>query len=283
LTVKELADQYFADMDRRTNPRTAYVAKCYLKPFLADCGELQIKVLKKHHVEAVIRKHGQWNGTTENHVKSRIVALFNWGVEQGFILSNPIKGIRKPRAMSRGSSALIDAAELDKLMVAAPVDLRNVLMALHQTGARPCEVLTVEAKDFDAERGVWVLQEHKTAHSTGRPRIIFLTPALVELCKSLAAKHPEGPLFRRRSGKPFPPAYYLARLVRQLCRRLGMRESITPYGLRHNFATDALARGVPDAQVAALLAHGSTAMLHRHYSHLTTQVQALKEALSRVR
>jgi integrase len=283
LTVGELAGQYLADMGRRADSRTAYVARCYLKPFLAACGTLTVKALKKHHVEAAVRQHGAWNGTTENHVKSRIVALFNWGVEQGLIASNPAKGIRKPRARSRGCHAVIDGPEHERLMAAAPTYLRDVLFALRESGARPCEVLTVEAKDFDADAGLWVLHNHKTAHATGKPRLVYLTPALTALCKRLAEEHPTGPLFRRRSGKPFPPAYYLARLVRSLRRRVGVREGVTPYGYRHTFATDALANGVPDAQVAELLGHSGTAMLHRHYAHLTTRAKALRDALGRVR
>jgi integrase len=38
-------------------------------------------------------------------------------------------------------------------------------------------------------------------------------------------------------------------------------------GYRHTFATDALEQGVPDALVAELLGHASTAMIHRHYGH----------------
>jgi site-specific recombinase XerD len=53
--------------------------------------------------------------------------------------------------------------------------------------------------------------------------------------------------------------------------------------LRHSFATDALANGVPDAQVAELLGHSETAMLHEHYSHLTARARALRSALGRVR
>ena len=60
-------------------------------------------------------------------------------------------------------------------------------------------------------------------------------------------------------------------------------EGTVAYGYRHTFATDALVDGVPDAQVAALLGHASTAMLHRHYRHLTSQAQTLKDALGRVR
>ena len=55
------------------------------------------------------------------------------------------------------------------------------------------------------------------------------------------------------------------------------------YGYRHSFATTALANGVPDAQVAALLGHASTTILHQHYSHLTSQAQALRDALAKVR
>lgn len=76
LSVGELAGPYLADLERRADARTVCVARCYLKPFLAECCTRPVEALKKHHVESVIRKHGRWSGTTENHVKSRIVALF---------------------------------------------------------------------------------------------------------------------------------------------------------------------------------------------------------------
>ena len=74
----------------------------------------------------------------------------------------------------------------------------------------------------------------------------------------------------------------IAHRLKKFCKRAGVRHLI-PYGYRHTFATSALAAGVPDAQVAALLGHSGTAMLHRHYSHLTSQAQALRAALARVR
>jgi hypothetical protein len=52
--------------------------------------------------------------------------------------------------------------------------------------------------------------------------------------------------------------------------------------LSATFATDVLARGVPDAQVAAPMGHSGTAMLHRRYSHLTAHSQALRHALGRL-
>ena len=54
-------------------------------------------------------------------------------------------------------------------------------------------------------------------------------------------------------------------------------------GYRHGFATDALAHGISDAQVAELLGHTDTSMIHRHYGHLSARSRALKEAPNRVR
>jgi integrase len=280
--VETLVGLYLDDLRRRVSPRTLYVARCYLNPVLAACGRIIVRQLRRQHVEDAISKHAAWNSSTRYHVTCRIVAAFNWAVREGIIQTNPLQGIHKPLPRSRGTRVLITPDEYARLYDAAPEYLQHVLFALHETGCRPCEVLTVEAKDFDAELGVWVLERHKTAHETGRPRIVYLTPTLVELCKLLANRHPTGPLFRRRSGKPFPPAYYLARLVRQLRTKLGIKGAI-PYSLRHGWATDALSAGVPDAHVAELLGHTGTAMLHRHYNHLVAKREVLRAAFNRVR
>jgi len=67
----------------------------------------------------------------------------------------------------------------------------------------------------------------------------------------------------------------------RLCEKAGLKA--IAYGYRHGFASDALANGVPDAQVAELLGHSGTAMLHKHYSHLTARAKALRDALGKVR
>ena len=110
----------------------------------------------------------------------------------------------------------------------------------------------------------------------------MFTTTVVELCRSLAGQFPVGPLFRRASGRAFPEAYYLPRLLRSLRKKLGLPVTLTPYSYRHGFATDALARGVPDAHVAELLGHTSTAMLHRHYAHLGAKAVVLMESLRAV-
>ena len=158
---------------------------------------------------------------------------------------------------------------------------RLFLTVAYATGARPGEVAAITAENFDAERGIVRLRAHKTAHK-GKQRIVYLTPELTALCRQLAALYPEGPLLRSATGLPWYDTCYLAECVRKLRKKLGVK-GVIPYGYRHGFATDALANGVPDAHVAELLGHSGTAMLHKHYSHLTARAQALRSALGQVR
>jgi integrase len=280
LTVGQLATAYWKDCERRLAANPLRVAKMFLDAFAGACGTLPAGSVRKHHVEAWLGKHPTWGDSTQHMAKTRLIALFRWSVEQELLSVNPIAGIRKPPARSRGQDVVISPEPHARLMASAFPALRNVLFALHQSGARPGEVVSVTAADFHAEQSVWVLRKHKTA-AKGKSRIVYLTPELVALCRELAQRYPKGPLFRNARGQPWHKIG-VAKRLRELRERLGLR-GIVPYGYRHSFATDALASGVPDAQVAELLGHQGTAMLHKHYAHLTARAQVLRAALDHVR
>jgi integrase len=281
-TVNAIADAYLADAQRRMKANTFRVVRDFCRSFAMMFGERPGDSIRKADVEAWVGKHPTWGQTTEWDAKTRLVTFFRWCVEQGLLPVNPIQGIRKPHVRSRGQDALATPEEHVLMMANATPALRDVLFALHESGARPGEVLSVTAADFHAEQNVWILAKHKTAGKTGKPRIIFLTPPLVTLCRTLVERYPTGALFRTSTGKPWCHGCYLAEQVRKLRKRLGIK-GVVPYGYRHGFATDALANGVPDAHVAELLGHSGTAMLHRHYAHLTAKAKVLREALGKVR
>jgi len=111
-------------------------------------------------------------------------------------------------------------------------------------------------------------------------RVIFLCPEAVSILREQVAKHPQGLLFPGQDGQRLT-AQAIGRRLARLCEKAGLKA--IAYGYRHGFATDALANGVPDAQVAELLGHSGTAMLHKHYSHLTARSQVLRDALGKVR
>jgi integrase len=139
-------------------------------------------------------------------------------------------------------------------------------------------VRRVTAAHVNLELGVWVFKEHKSAKRTGRPRIIYLTPAMVELTRRLVGEYPEGPLFRGpRSKRGFTRNGVRCRF-RRLREKLPQLSGVISYTMRHSFATQALVRGVGIAQVAELMGHVDTSMVSQHYAHLAGNVQHMREA-----
>jgi len=127
--------------------------------------------------------------------------------------------------------------------------------------------------------GVIPLSEHKTAHK-GKSRFLILTGNALAIVKGRAEAVGTGLIFAGRDGKLSAQA--IGSRMRTLCGRAGIRR-LTVYGYRLGYATEALKKEIPDSHVAALLGHGSTTMLLRHYSHLTSQAQVLRQAVMRVR
>ena len=243
LRIEEIIDDYLLELKQRVGGRTYRVADGFLKRFRCAFGRMTVTTLTRRQVGRWLGEQSGWSPTTANHVASRILAIFNWGVREGVLVANPLKGLSKPRARSRGVEALIPTDSFHKLLDPSPDYLRTILTVLHETGARPGEVLSVTAIQFHPEQQVWLLTNHKTVEATGRPRVIHLTAKVVEICREQVRRYPSGPLFRTATGKPFPQGYYLARLVREVRRKAGLPESVIPYGFRHVFATDALGKG----------------------------------------
>jgi integrase len=88
-----------------------------------------------------------------------------------------------------------------------------------------------------------------------------------------------GLLFRSWNGGPFSRQAFVMKFTR-LSGYVGRK--VTAYSLRHSFASRALASGESDAIVAALLGHANTAMIHKHYSHLSEFGRQLREAAERI-
>lgn len=252
--------------------------------FGALFGRTKIADLKPFHVERWVASEPNWRSeSTIWHVKTILLAALNWAASPVVRLTaaNPLAGLPKNAAVSsRGADVVIDPNEHAQMLAGASPALRDVLFALEQTGCRPIDVCRVTTHEFRPEQGVWLFARHKTAKKTGRPRVVYLTRELIELCRRLALKYPEGPLFRTTTGRSWTSSNIAAAVV-GLRRRLRLKGRYIAYGHRHTMATELLERGEPDAYVAAVLGHTNTAMVHHHYSHLGENVKLLRNVVER--
>jgi integrase len=285
-TIVVLADLYL-DFIEREHPASYAAHRRYLKSFITRWPHLTVASLTAKHVTAWLDSNPTWGQSSQNSAIRKIVACLNWAArpEQSYIDRNPIAKIRKPACRARGAEALIAPEDFAALLEASNERMRDVLLFLRQTGTRPGNLARIEAKTVRWEARCVRLERHKTGEKTGRPLIIPLTKPALEILRRLAKKHPDGPLFCTRSGKPWT-SKHLAEQFRRLRERLRkdgkVKGSPFAYSLRHQLATDLLSAGVPDAHVAATLGHTSTIILHRNYSHITGGAKEYAAAIERV-
>lgn len=192
----------------------------------------------------------------------------------------PPKSHRPPELLTPAEvSALIGACSLR-----APTGIRNraLITLLYRSGLRISEALgndttlplRVADIDFNA-RSIRVLHG-KGDQATTRYYHPSADDALVrwvETRKALMGKaglpaNGGTPLFCTLSGDRLSSGYVRDMLKRQ-AKRAGIAKAVRPHGLRHTFAAELEAAGVPVSVISKLLGHSSIAVTSVYLDHLT--------------
>ena len=275
--MKAVVEAFLADVKGRLKANTFATYKGLLEGFALVHGEAKVEGFTV--AKAYAYANGKGSSSHRHNLLGSMATAFKWALSVGLISENPLKNMKRPPKASRGAGASIGPDEIMKLLEASGPALKTLLTLLHETGAQPSELSRLTAEDVDFAASVAILREHKPA-STGKPRLIVLTPKAVAILQAQATAHPTGPLLRNSHGNPWDKDA-IGHAMRRASKKSGVKA--IAYGFRHTYATDALAQGIPEATVAALLGHSSTAMLFKHYSHLTSRTAVLKEAVGRIR
>lgn len=281
-SVSEAVGKFLADRDAkvaRGKIEAATVAgyRLALAPLVAGFGPRAAASLAAEELEEWADRPG-WSSSTRNGYLGTVQTLLKFA-------KCPIV-LRRPPKESRGAETCLTDAQFAAVLAAmnprprgGAGDLRQLLVALRETGARPQELARLTAEAVDWANGCARLKRHKTRKQTGRDRVIYFNSPARAALEAQRAKHGSGLLFRTKGGNAYR-AKCIVRELRDVSKKVGFR--VIAYGLgRHSFATNALANGVPDAVVAELLGHTGTAMVHKNYSHLGQRSQVLREAAER--
>ena len=277
--VHDLLQAFLQFSAKHNDERTFAWYKMFLVRFDEVYGSLRPYQITPETVEAWLNVNKGWKGSR----RGAVVALkraFNWAFDNKKIATNPLKAVKKPPARAR--ERFLTAEERQKIFDNYPEGdcFRDFLFALENTGCRPGEVAAVHAGHVDVRTGVWILDEHKTEHATGEPRVVILTPAMVQLTRGLMAKHPEGPLFRDAKGNPWNRNSIRCRF-RRVRKKLNLGGDLVAYLYRHAVATDLLESGTGLAQACEILGHKGTEMIMRHYQKLKQRRDHLREQVQR--
>lgn len=285
LTFRDAANLFTVNAEARVgrnrlSPLTLEGYDRFLAPAVAAFGKTPVAALKAKHVQEWLDGEPTWNDTTRNNAITAVKACLNWARKMGHVDENPLRDMEKPRAGVTADDLTVDKA-LKILAAVTDRPFKDYLVVLWETGARPGEVMRVEAAHLDAANGA-IVMESKTTRRTGDKRVIYLTPTAAEVLVRRAAVHARGPLLLTGRGTPWN-RHTVGQRFRRLRKSLGMGKEATAKGFRHGFVTDALEKGVPIATVAELVGHRGTKMIERHYSKLRERTAHLRDATRVIR
>ena len=246
---------------------------------LPQLGAVQVEALTtdqlRHWLAALANRLAKRNGhedalrrsrATANRILGTLRAALNHAYAECRVVSdNAWRGRLKPfRNVAVARKRYLTVPEAQRLLNAADGDLRALVQAALQTGARYSELTRLKVHDFDEHSGTVGIAKSKA----GKPRRVYLTEEGCAFFHSITVgRSGDELMLHHHGGKPWRrtdqwwPMHHAVR-------RAQLDPPISFHGLRHTYASLALMNGVPLQVVAENLGHADTRMCEKHYGHL---------------
>jgi len=278
MTFSELSKKFLAWCKKHQAPRTHEWYENYITMFNAYEGVADTAVmdLKPFQVQEWIDSYGdKWGNNYAGGAVVAIKRIYNWGMEQGYVESNPIARMKK--ASPKRRDIYMTPADYDKIMtLLKPSDpFKDLFQFVWFSGCRPQEARHIEARhiELEKERIVFPVEESKGKKAK---RIIYVQGVALEIITRLLEKNKDGKIFRNTRDDAWTK-YSICNRFSRLSKVMGKR--LFCYASRHGFCQRKLLNGVEVLTLATLMGHSDTAMINSVYSHLKDADGHLKAAL----
>jgi integrase len=211
-TVLSVLDAFLDWCQRHKAGRTYDWYRGYLESFARTVPSgLTTDRLRPFHVQQWLDANPAWK-TGKRGAVIAVQRAFNWAVRMGLIAANPIRSIEKPKPGRRDH--VITAEEFGIILsLVRDEGFRDLLTACWETGCRPQEALSVEARHVDAANGCWVFPVEESKGKKHQ-RIVYLTDAALAITRRRMLANPRGPLFRNTDGVPWSASSLNCRFAR---------------------------------------------------------------------
>jgi integrase len=291
LTVSEVIDLFLRSESKRYSA-AALAERVYTLRLFSDAlgkrtlpyrdaeGRLRPGDCRPADVVLFLDAHPSWaaNWTIRGKL-NQIQRPFNWAARLRLIVENPFQGVSHEEGDPRPP---MTEEEFARLSAATDLGFRRLLLFLRLTWRRPGEACKACWPDVDWERGIVLLQDHKTRKQTKRPAVIFLVAAALELLREMRAENPEGKghIFLTWRGTPWDRSSW-GQKMRRLCKKVGI-EAKSLACVRPQCGTQAVLHDAPLKLVSMALGHKSTAITEKHYVQIgysTEEIDRIRSAM----
>lgn len=261
----EVADDWYADCEKRVEFYTSDCYKAPLKDVKAEFGEDYIPSITPLAIQAYINEYAK-SGFAKQTVKLRLIVLnqiFSFAIRNGELVVNPAQYIVLPRNLKATRRDIPSDDVIEKIKKC------NHLYPLFllYTGCRPSEALAVRYEDIDFKKNLVrinkaVVYENETptvrnkTKTSRSVRDIILLDAL----KKKIPRKKKGYIFTGKDG------IYHRKELRTLWKNFEF--GVTQYQLRHYYVTMLYEAGI-DAETAMLqTGHSNISTMRNIYTHI---------------
>jgi tyrosine recombinase XerC len=244
-----------------------------LDRFPAELARLDVRAWLGRLSERGVRR------STQARKLAAVRSLYRHLVRSGEIGSNPLAGVRSPRA-NRTLPGFLSVEEVERMIEATRPEGkvqewmvardRAIIETLYGGGLRVSELVGLDDPDLDLSDGVLRVR--------GKGKKERLSPVGGHAVRAILRyldlrrgrrRRGETALFVNRSGRRLG-ARSVARMMKRVGARAGLSRHVSPHTFRHSFATHLLDRGADLRSVQELLGHASIGTT-QVYTHLTAE------------
>jgi len=270
MTFGELAARFMASGIARRHH--LYHLK-FLLPYFSDATV--VRLTKSMAEEFRRRRQAQSPGhpckdATVNRDLSVLRHILYWAVDEQLLAANPLARMKMARERQTRRQVL-NVAEEQSLLAAAPDHLRAMIIAALDTGMRRGEITSQRWEDVDFSRKLLFVTRSKTPE--GESREIPLTERLFDLLANI--RQSEGIIIGFRG----EPVRIIKRSWKTALKNAGVRH-MRFHDLRHTFNTRLMEAGVMQEVRMALMGHSPGNKVHSTYTHVELPIK--REAIRKL-
>jgi integrase len=197
-----------------------------------------------------------------------ISRLLSFARKRGYIDSDPLKQVERPRNISRKLPRFLSKEEIDRLLqVEDEPGIHAAITTAIYAGLRRGELVNLQWQDIDFEKGLIYLRARAEHHlKNWEERAVPLHSRLYATFGPIQKE--KGPCFVFE-GRPIKPDF-LSRAVTCAMRKAGIKGA-TLHTLRHTFASHCAMAGISLLKISKWLGHRTPGITYSVYAHLEPQ------------
>ena len=261
--------------ERNTSRHTLKHWELYLRYFVTWCdergltrpAEITRPIIERYQRHLFLKRKKNGAPLSATTQASRITPLrrwFRWLTRNNRILYNPAADLDLPKVEERLPKHVLTVEEVERVLnmpdtaTALGIRDRAMLETLYSTGIRRMEIVGLQQRGIDDERGTLMIRQGKGKKDrmvpVGERALAWIARYRDEVRPELALAGEDDTLFLTNAGMPFSDNR-MTQMVRNYVRAAGLGNIGSCHLFRHAMATQMLENGADVRFIQAMLGH----------------------------